>query len=152
MASQAVTAKMPILQNPEPHQRGATLVEALAAMAILAFGASLVIGGVRAVSPKLAVERAASDLEIALKAARHQARMSGAEARIDPVEGGYASSDGAVHFSGKVGASWRSDAGGAIVFRPSGFAAGAEIELVVGPHRRFVRVEPVTGRVHVAAD
>lgn len=126
-------------------------MELLVILAIASLLASMAGAGVRAGSPSLRVRHAAADLEQALKSARVKAETKGVAVEIRATADGFIGAEGEFVPLRRVTAKWRSDADGAIVFQPSGFAAGAEIRLQAGEAERRVVVDPLTGRVHVEA-
>lgn len=132
-----------------PAEAGMTLVETLVALAVLSLATGVAAGAVGALSPRLAVERAADQLIVDLKRARLEAETTGAPINIDINAHGYGISAlqiGRIHQS-DLTVRWNDGNTDLFAFNPGFDQSGSDITISKGKYSAKIEIAPISGKI-----
>lgn len=146
--------------TPTGRTAGFTLLEMLAALVVFALSASLVSAQLRRPGPEIRVARSAETLVQDLRRAQIESRRIGLPVRLEISGSGYAVPELALdrlwpenlrsQWLIRSPYGWRAVDGIPLSGRPLS-RLDARIVLEMGDARRVVRVDPITGQIHVEA-
>lgn len=140
---------MRIFAKNNSAQIGMTLVETLVALAILSLATGIAAGAVSALSPRLAVERAADQLIVDLKRARLEAETSGAPINIEIRADGYSIDALSVSqvYRSELQVLWDTPAADSFAFNPGFDQSGSKITITKGKYSAEITVAPISGKI-----